>query len=133
MYDSKADVLSKLLTLVQTTWFIIQFLARLASHLPITELEVATVGFATLNVFTYVFWWNKPLNITRKIAFKPNWEEIEAVAENHTSSDDADRATLATNDEDFREMSWGEVREIISECPCIGWSTDDSQLRSAMY
>jgi hypothetical protein len=32
-------------------------------HLPITELEITTIAFAGLNVVTYLFWWNKPLNV----------------------------------------------------------------------
>jgi hypothetical protein len=61
---SKGDILSKGLAVVQTGWFIAQCIARGAEHLAITELEIMTVAFAFLNFLTYIFWWNKPLNVT---------------------------------------------------------------------
>ena len=60
---SKGDVLSKSLVILQTGWFVVQCIARAIEHLPVTELELVTVAFATLNFVTYVFWWNKPLNV----------------------------------------------------------------------
>ena len=62
---SKGDVLSKCLFILQTGWFIVQCIARAIEHLPVTELELGTVAFATLNFVTYVFWWSKPLNVQR--------------------------------------------------------------------
>ncbi|KDQ55304.1 hypothetical protein JAAARDRAFT_133786 [Jaapia argillacea MUCL 33604] len=60
---SKRDALSKGLVLVQTTWFILQCLARVIKRLPITELEIATLAFTVLNLATYWFWWNKPADV----------------------------------------------------------------------
>ena len=60
---SKGDYLSKGIVLVQTSWFIIQCLARFVYRLEVTELEVATLAFAVLTGFTYYLWWNKPLDV----------------------------------------------------------------------
>lgn len=60
---SKGDMLSKGLVVLQTTWFILQCIARWAEHLPVTELEIVTLAFAILNIVTYALWWNKPLNV----------------------------------------------------------------------
>lgn len=60
---SKGDFLTKLFVVLQTTWFIFQVLARWIIHLPVTELEVITLGFAFLNIVTYALWWNKPQNM----------------------------------------------------------------------
>lgn len=60
---SKGDMLSKCLVIVQTGWFVLQCASRLATHLPLIELELVTVAFAVLNVVTYALWWNKPLNV----------------------------------------------------------------------
>ena len=49
---SKGDVLSKSLVILQTGWFIMQCIARAVEHLPVTELELVTVAFATLNFVT---------------------------------------------------------------------------------
>ncbi|KAF8641491.1 hypothetical protein AX16_009943, partial [Volvariella volvacea WC 439] len=37
--------------------------------LVLTEIELVTLAFATLNVITYGLWWNKPLNIEYPIYF----------------------------------------------------------------
>ena len=59
----RGDAFSKGLILIQTTWFILQCIARKVEHLPITGLELVTIAFAALNFMTYAFWWNKPLNV----------------------------------------------------------------------
>jgi hypothetical protein len=59
----KGNSLSKIIVLVQTTWFILQCIARKINHLPITELELVTLAFAALNFVTYALWWNKPLDV----------------------------------------------------------------------
>lgn len=59
----RGDALSKGLILIQTTWFILQCIARKVEHLPITELELVTLAFAALNFVTYTVWWKKPLNV----------------------------------------------------------------------
>ena len=61
--EARGDTLSKGLVIVQTSWFILQCIARRAVGLPITELELVTVAFAALNFVTYALWWNKPLNV----------------------------------------------------------------------
>ena len=60
---SKGDVLSKGLVVIQTSWFILQCIARRVERLPITELELVTLAFAALNFITYALWWNKPLDV----------------------------------------------------------------------
>ncbi|KIM21299.1 hypothetical protein M408DRAFT_29676 [Serendipita vermifera MAFF 305830] len=59
----KSDSLTKIIVLVQTLWFVIQCIARGTQKLPLTELEVVTLAYATLNLFIYIFWWDKPRNV----------------------------------------------------------------------
>jgi hypothetical protein len=59
----RGDALSKGLILIQTTWFILQCIARKVERLPITELELVTLAFAAFNFVTYAVWWHKPLNV----------------------------------------------------------------------
>jgi len=40
-----------------------QCIARGVQGLPITELELVTIAFAGLNLFLYLLWWDKPLNV----------------------------------------------------------------------
>ena len=60
---SKGDYLSKGIVVLQSTWFIVQFFARAASKLTITELEVVTLAFSTLIGIIYYLWWDKPLDV----------------------------------------------------------------------
>ncbi|KAF8644460.1 hypothetical protein AX16_008447 [Volvariella volvacea WC 439] len=66
---AKGDFLSKVVVVLQTSWFMIQCTARYAQGLVITELELATLAFATLNIITYFLWWSKPLNAEYPIYF----------------------------------------------------------------
>jgi len=62
---SKGDAISKVVVILQTSWFVTQCIARVVQRLPITELELVTIAFATLNVVIYFMWWHKPLNVQR--------------------------------------------------------------------
>ncbi|KAF9478658.1 hypothetical protein BDN70DRAFT_835642 [Pholiota conissans] len=57
---SKGDFIGKGLLVLQTTWFILQCIARWVQKLPLSELEVVTLGYALLNGITYTLWWHKP-------------------------------------------------------------------------
>jgi len=60
---SKGDFISKAVVILQTSWFVMQCIARGVQGLPITELELATVAFAGLNFVIYLLWRDKPLNV----------------------------------------------------------------------
>jgi hypothetical protein len=68
---SKRDALSKGIALAQGIWFTAQCAARVAQRLPVTELEVATLAFAVVNVFIWILWWGKPLDVQRPIPVGP--------------------------------------------------------------
>ena len=61
----KSDWFAKSLVLVQTSWFMMQCIARAIKHLPVTHLEIVTLAYAAMNFMIYIFWWNKPLNVNR--------------------------------------------------------------------
>ncbi|KAF2006515.1 hypothetical protein P154DRAFT_600371 [Amniculicola lignicola CBS 123094] len=60
---SKADGLAKTLVIIQAGWMIIQTIARLAQHLPVTLLEINTIGHVLCALVLYLLWWSKPLEI----------------------------------------------------------------------
>ena len=64
---SKGDFLSKLIAILQTSWFIIQCAARAVQGLALTEFELVTLALASLNAITFVFWWHKPLDVQEPI------------------------------------------------------------------
>jgi len=76
---SKGDILSKLIAILQTTWFILQCIARGQQKLTLTELELVTLALASLNAITYVFWWHKPLGVQVPIRIYFETEAIENV------------------------------------------------------
>jgi hypothetical protein len=64
---SKGDAISKVAVILQTGWFVTQCIARGVQGLPITELELITVAFATLNFVIFLLWWDKPQNVQRGV------------------------------------------------------------------
>ncbi|KAJ6584473.1 hypothetical protein B0H19DRAFT_906135, partial [Mycena capillaripes] len=62
---SKGDAMSKGVVFLQGLWFTTQCrrLARVHQHLPLTELEVATIAFQFVNIFIWLLWWCKPLDV----------------------------------------------------------------------
>ena len=78
---SKGDALSKLIAILQTTWFILQCIARSQQQLALTELELVTLALASLNAVTFAFWWNKPISVREpiKIYLKTREQKVEPV------------------------------------------------------
>src|SRR6266498_5868494 len=64
---SKGDGLSKLIAILQTSWFIAQCIARGYQGLTLTELELVTLAMASLNAITFAFWWSKPLSVQEPV------------------------------------------------------------------
>jgi len=60
-YRSKGDALSKIVFILQSTWFITQCIARCVQGLDFTQLELTTLALASLNGITFLLWWDKPL------------------------------------------------------------------------
>ena len=77
----KSDWLAKSLVLLQTSWFVMQCIARAIKHLPVTHLEIVTLAYATMNFVIYVFWWNKPLNVNRPVRVFRRSDVEEAISE----------------------------------------------------
>ncbi|KAF8663998.1 hypothetical protein AX16_000849 [Volvariella volvacea WC 439] len=77
----KGDILAKAIVVVQTTWFIMQCMARLIKGLALTEIELVALAFAVLNAITYGLWWDKPLNIEYPIYFDENERRVDGPEE----------------------------------------------------
>ncbi|KAI9430095.1 hypothetical protein F5148DRAFT_990594 [Russula earlei] len=83
---SKGDIISKLLVVLQTSWFVTQCITRGIKGLPITELELITVAFAALNFVMYLLWWEKPLNVQRGVRVYKKRETDEPVDDGHVQT-----------------------------------------------
>ncbi|KAF8659470.1 hypothetical protein AX16_001837 [Volvariella volvacea WC 439] len=73
----KGDVLSKAIVILQTSWFVVQCIARRVEGLYLTELELVTLAFAALNTMTYILWWDKPLNVGYPIYFDEEGNRVD--------------------------------------------------------
>ncbi|KAJ7697573.1 hypothetical protein B0H16DRAFT_1839772 [Mycena metata] len=78
---SKGDTLSKGVAIAQGLWFVTQCLARVSQHLPLTELEVATLAFAVLSVVIRLLWLDKPLDVQQPIIVASSEVEIDPLQE----------------------------------------------------
>lgn len=65
--QSKGDFFSKGIAMLQAIWFVVQCIARLSDHLPLTNLEVMTLAYTVMTLAMYIAWWKKPLNISSAI------------------------------------------------------------------
>lgn len=48
---------------MQALWFCLQVITRLATELPISALELNTLGDVFFAFCVFVLWWNKPLDV----------------------------------------------------------------------
>jgi hypothetical protein len=74
---SKGDALSKIIAILQTTWFIAQCVARGQQRIALTELELITLALASLNAVTFAIWWHKPLEVRDPIKVYLKTEVVE--------------------------------------------------------
>ena len=91
---SKGDALSKLIFILQSTWFILQCIGRRVQGLDLTHLELTTLALASLNGITFLLWWDKPLgaqaivrvHLKRKLADSERQPEEVSVMFFHVES-----------------------------------------------
>ena len=67
MDKSKADGLGKCLVCFQALWMLVQCAARLVDGLPLTLLEINTVGHVLCGITLYLIWFNKPQDMSEPI------------------------------------------------------------------
>ncbi|KAL3294446.1 Major facilitator superfamily domain general substrate transporter protein [Colletotrichum asianum] len=62
---SKADWVLKGIAVAQVAWLILSVIVRSIMHLPITQLEIATISFAAMAILSYAANWWKPKDISQ--------------------------------------------------------------------
>ncbi|KAL8948920.1 MAG: hypothetical protein Q9222_004924 [Ikaeria aurantiellina] len=70
---SKADNVSKLLSVLQALWMLAQIITRLNGNLSITLLEVNTLAHIICAIIIYGLWWNKPKLINEPTKLRGDW------------------------------------------------------------
>lgn len=64
---AKADSLGKTFTVLQTSWFLFNIIARWATSLPVAPIELATVAYIPCAILMYAMWWYNPKDMTTPI------------------------------------------------------------------
>ena len=120
---SKGDLLSKGIAILQTTWFILQCVARREQELALTELKLVTLALASLNATTYVFWWHKTRGVQEPvgICYKPeaNAEERPIATVKDASDESPDAEVSAA---DIISTKVGEILQEFSSKSVQSWS-----------
>jgi hypothetical protein len=70
---SKSDALAKSLVCLQAGYIIVQCISRLSSGLPLTFLEINTLGHVLCALIMYSFWFHKPQDLTLSIALESSF------------------------------------------------------------
>lgn len=70
---NKADTVAKFLVCFQAGWMIVQVVARMAERLPVTLLEVNTIGHVACALAMYLLWWHKPRQINEPTRLEGEW------------------------------------------------------------
>ncbi|KAF8462029.1 hypothetical protein BDZ91DRAFT_362712 [Kalaharituber pfeilii] len=60
---SKTDWIGRLIFLIQASWMMVQTVARCATKLPITLLELHAASHAAVAAVQYLIWWGKPIDM----------------------------------------------------------------------
>jgi hypothetical protein len=59
----RGGVLVKILALVQTSYLIMQLIARKVYGLPSAQIEIAALAFSACSIVTYLLYWNRPQGV----------------------------------------------------------------------
>jgi len=70
---SKADKVGKCLVCLQAGWAIVECISRLVNHLPLTLLEINTLGHVLCALLMYLFWLRKPLDVNEATVLTGKW------------------------------------------------------------
>lgn len=92
---SKADIITKGLTFVQTLWFIVNLGVRRAQNLTVTALEVITLAYAVTTIFAYIFWQDKPLHVQNPIVIPLSIPPVDETTNNLPSNQSRDQDVLS--------------------------------------
>ena len=135
---SKGDFISKSFIVLQTTWFIAQCIARWSVKIPVTELEVVTLGFAVLNGITYALWWDKPQSVSVPVYLewrsptKVDSQDTEKVdilqASNSSPTNIGDDTKHEINEESQSENASGPVQATVEPANVKNTQSPDSFL-----
>ncbi|EMD31011.1 hypothetical protein CERSUDRAFT_78496 [Gelatoporia subvermispora B] len=97
---SKVDSLSKLITLFQAMWFVIQCVTRTVQHLPLSILELGTLGYVAVTVVLYIDWLYKPKDVRTPILLGSISQGVLDKVRRHDKAEEDDATSGGTPSKD---------------------------------
>lgn len=91
---NKSDALGKFLACAQALWMAINVMARKASGLPTTLLELHVLFHIVCTIAMYWFWWNKPLSIVQPLLLSIGKEGAVVVSQGLDFAEDPEFTSL---------------------------------------
>ncbi|KAK3684044.1 hypothetical protein B0T22DRAFT_431849 [Podospora appendiculata] len=70
---SKTDGGEKAMCCLQAGWMLVQVASRLAAGLPVTPLEINTIGHVVCALAIFVLWWHKPRWVREPTRLQGDW------------------------------------------------------------
>lgn len=80
---AKANPFAKGFAILQHTWIICNVIARWASDLPVSPIELLTVAYVVYGLLVYAVWWYKPKNMSTWIKIYIRYTRATLPAEIH--------------------------------------------------
>lgn len=102
---NKVDGTLRLITLIQTLFFMTNMLLRAIQKLTITALELSTSAFVVVGILTTVFWFRKPADVVRCDFIDANMP-IATILTNHNLPVDAPYTYTPLDSIGREEWSW---------------------------
>lgn len=76
---NKSDGLSRFIAIVQSLWFTIDAFGRISQGLHISTLELTTLAFVFIMTCCSIFWWRKPMGISRPQVIKVEQHRLSVI------------------------------------------------------
>jgi hypothetical protein len=119
---SRHHSLARLLAGIQTIWFCVSCVVRVAQRFPLSLLELITFIHAMCTIIVYIVWWKKPLGLKRQFLitsdrFRPlvafMWMASHASARDQTDEDlkDMERTYTYSHAPEFEAIYLGKFCE----------------------
>ncbi|KAJ5951251.1 uncharacterized protein N7479_009664 [Penicillium vulpinum] len=85
---AKADSLGKTFTVIQTSWFLADIIARWVNSLPVAPIELATIAYIACGLMMYAMWWYKPKDMSTPITIYVRYDRNSIPTDllNHTAT-----------------------------------------------
>jgi hypothetical protein len=115
---SKADSLAKVVSIMQSTWTVVNVVSRAGNHLPITLLEIATMAFILCAYSSYALWWNKPKDMNAPIIIHLPYrhDSDEMAPELRSLLDEKREEWIQYKPSEAEKESWVMLRLLVMTC-----------------